>query len=217
MKISRWSAKKAGASIIALLASAACNQPTLQANTSTNPTLINAIARANISPTTGTASPSLAQSLSADDAAEKVENALENNSTLKAFDLDADDEGKTIVIKGRVQNQSQKALAETVAKQTAPGFSLVNRITIAPANTASTTGTASSSVAQSIGIDDAAEKVEKALENNSTLKAFDLDAEDEGKTIVLKGRVQNQSQKTLAETVAKQTAPGFSLVNRITF
>lgn len=75
---------------------------------------------------------------------------------------------------------------------------------------------ASSSVAQSLSVDDAAEKVEKALENNSTLKAFDLDADDEKNTIVLKGRVQNQSQKALAETVAKQTAPGFA-VNRITF
>lgn len=105
----------------------ACGQPALQENPAAN----SAPATTNpaTNPAPATTNPTTAQTLSADDAAEKVENAIENDATLKPFDLDADDEGNTIVIKGRVQNESQKALAENIAKQTAPGFTIVNRIT----------------------------------------------------------------------------------------
>lgn len=70
------------------------------------------------------------QTLSADDAAERVEDALENDPTLKPFDLDADDEGNEIILEGTVKDASHKALAEDIAKRTAPGFTIINRIKI---------------------------------------------------------------------------------------
>jgi len=77
-----------------------------------------------------TATAPSSQAADADDAADAVEDALENDTTLKPFDLDADDEGNNIVLTGKVQTQEQKALAESVAKRTAPNFTVVNRITV---------------------------------------------------------------------------------------
>lgn len=72
----------------------------------------------------------IAQTKSVDDAADRVEDALENHATLKSFDLDADDEGNAIAIEGTVKDETQRTLAEEVAKQTAPGFTIINRIKI---------------------------------------------------------------------------------------
>lgn len=82
------------------------------------------------SPTAPTTTAQANPNESADDAAERVENALENDPTLAPFDLDADDRGNAIVIKGRVQNESQRALAEQIATQTAPGFEIINEVAV---------------------------------------------------------------------------------------
>jgi ABC-type transport system substrate-binding protein len=126
MMIPLWKTKGVTISIIAFLALVACGQPAVQENPATNPAPATN-APVNTAPTT--TNPNTSQSVSVDDAAEKVENALDNNPTLKAFDLDADDEGNAIVLTGRVQNEVQRTLAENVAKEVAPGFAIVNRIT----------------------------------------------------------------------------------------
>jgi hypothetical protein len=66
----------------------------------------------------------------ADDAAEKVEEAIDTHPTLKPFDLDAEDQGNEIVLTGTVREASHKALAEQIAKETARGFAIVNRLVI---------------------------------------------------------------------------------------
>ncbi|MBD2018864.1 BON domain-containing protein [Leptolyngbya sp. FACHB-36] len=66
----------------------------------------------------------------AEEAAKRVDDALDSSLTLQSFDLDADGEGTSILLTGRVQTVLQKALAETIAKQTAPDFAIVNRLTI---------------------------------------------------------------------------------------
>jgi hypothetical protein len=44
--------------------------------------------------------------------------------------LDADDRDNSIVLTGRVQTAEQKALAEQIARQTAPNISINNEIVI---------------------------------------------------------------------------------------
>lgn len=66
----------------------------------------------------------------AEEAAQRVDDALDSNLTLQSFDLDADGEGTSILLTGRVQTALQKALAETIAKRTAPDFAIVNRLTV---------------------------------------------------------------------------------------
>jgi osmotically-inducible protein OsmY len=118
MNSSRKLISLAGSGIIAALALTGCNQPTPQA------TIPSTSAPTTNVPATNTTAPTI----SADDAADRVDDALDDNSTLRVFDLDADDENSVIVLKGQVQNQSQKDLAQTIATQAAPGISIVNRI-----------------------------------------------------------------------------------------
>lgn len=71
-----------------------------------------------------------AQTVSADDAADRVDDVLDDHPSLKQFDVDAEDEGNAIVLTGRVREASQRQLAEEVAKQAAPGFTIINRINV---------------------------------------------------------------------------------------
>jgi osmotically-inducible protein OsmY len=107
-----------GSGFIAALALTGCNQPTPQTTIPSN-----SAPTAN-APATNTTAPTI----SVDDAADRVDDALDNDANLRVFDLDVDDENDVIVLKGQVQNQSQKDLAQTIATQAAPGFSIVNRI-----------------------------------------------------------------------------------------
>jgi hypothetical protein len=125
MTANNWQTKAIGAIAIASLLLTACNQqpPLSDRQTPANPAITTA-PNNNTSATT----PNGDRVLNADDAAERVGDILDKDPTLKAFDLDADDEGNTIVLTGRVQNASQKQLAQTLSQQVAAGFSIVNRI-----------------------------------------------------------------------------------------
>jgi hypothetical protein len=65
--------------------------------------------------------------------ADLIERAFERDNVLRRFDLDADSEGGRtgyIEIEGRVRNASQRNRAYDLARRTAPGYRIVNRITI---------------------------------------------------------------------------------------
>src|SRR5688500_12771328 len=53
--------------------------------------------------------------MSADEADDRVEDALRADTSLAAFSLDADDERGNVVIEGTVATEAQKAQAATVA------------------------------------------------------------------------------------------------------
>ena len=94
--------------------------PTTATENTTAPT-----AAAPATPTAQTA-----QNQDIDDIADRVEEALDSDATLKPFDLDAEDRDNSIVLTGRVQTAEQKALAEQIARQTAPNISINNQIVI---------------------------------------------------------------------------------------
>ena len=94
--------------------------PTTATENSTAPT-------ASVPATTTAQTP---QNQDIDDIADRVEEALDSDGTLKQFDLGADDRDNSIVLTGRVQTAEQKALAEQIARQTAPNISLNNQIVL---------------------------------------------------------------------------------------
>jgi len=104
-------------------------------------------------------------------------------------------------------NTSQTTVPSTSAPTTATGN------TSAP--TASSPATTTAQTPQNQDIDDIADRVEDSLDSDSTLKQFDLDADDRDNSIVLTGRVQTAEQKALAEQIARQTAPNISINNEI--
>ncbi len=66
----------------------------------------------------------------ADTAAERIEDLLEADATLKSFDLEADEEDNRVVLKGEVKTPEQKTLAENIARENAGGQTIDSKITV---------------------------------------------------------------------------------------
>ena len=121
-------------STVAVLGLGACTPPNTSQTTvpsTSAPTTAteNTTAPTASAPATTTAQQT-PQNQDIDDIADRVEEALDSDATLKQFDLDADDRDNSIVLTGRVQTAEQKALAEQIARQNAPNISLNNQIVI---------------------------------------------------------------------------------------
>ena len=142
----------------------------------------------------------------ADRVDDRVEVALSTDATLRGFGLDADDDNGRIVLKGAVRTEAQKTAAADVATRVAAGLSIDNRIRV-DANARMSDNP--------IDVDDVEEQVEKAFEDDSTLKAFDIDVDEDNGQIVLEGTVRTAQAKTLAEQVAKRIAGTVTVTNRI--
>ena len=205
--------KKIAIGAVVLLGLAGCNQGNTTAGSGNAPTN-DTTAPSSTAPVNST-STNVSQSntpLNADRAEGAIENALEADTKLRAFDLDADDNNGAIALKGTVQTTEERALAEEIAKRTAPGISINNQIRVA-----ATGSTRLSQIGKPpANADEAENLVSNAFEADATLKPLDIEADEaNGKGILLKGTVQTADQKTLAENIAKQVAPGFSINNQI--
>jgi|SRR5688572_4482931 len=142
---------------------------------------------------------------SADDRDDAVERALDADAGLQAFALDADDDDGRIVLKGRVQTAAQRDLAGQVAAREAAGITVDNRIRV---DAAVRTG------ARPVDVDDIEDQVEDALEADSTLRALNLDVDEEDGQLVLEGTATS-AQRAAAEAHAKRLAGTVTVVNRI--
>ena len=121
-------------STVAILGLGACTPPNTSQTTvpsTSAPTTAteNTTAPTASAPATTTAQQT-PQNQDIDDIADRVEEALDSDATLKQFDLDADDRDNSIVLTGRVQTAEQKALAEQIARQSAANVSINNQTVI---------------------------------------------------------------------------------------
>jgi osmotically-inducible protein OsmY len=150
------------------------------------------------------ATPSTPSAESADD---RVEVALSTDANLRGFGLDADESSGRIVLKGAVRTEEQKSQAAQVAASVAPGVTIDNRIRVE--------ATARMRTSDPIDVDALEEQVENALEDDATLRPFDLEVDEDDGQIVITGNVQTAAHKTLADEIAKRLAGTVTVVNRI--
>lgn len=143
--------------------------------------------------------------LTADEGERSVRTALRADPALTAFRLDTDDEGGRIVLEGDVETEAQKTQAAEIAARTAPGLTIDNQIRVV------TTGRKT----PNIDADEAEDRIEDAFEADSTLRAFDLDADDMENRVVLKGTVPTAAHRSQAEAIAKRIAPALRIDNQI--
>jgi osmotically-inducible protein OsmY len=136
---------------------------------------------------------------------DRVEVALSTDSTLRGFGLDADEDDGRVVLKGAVRTEAQKQAAAQVATGVASGVAIDNRIRV-EANARMSNDTPD--------VDDVEEQVEKAFEDDATLKPLNLDVDEDNGQIVLQGNA-TAAQKTAAEEIAKRIAGTVTVVNRI--
>jgi len=120
-------------STVAILGLCACTTPNTSQTTvpsTSAPTTATENTTAPTASAPATTTAPTPQNQDIDDIADRVEEALDSDVTLKQFDLDVDDQDNSIVLTGRVQTAEQKALAEQIARQTAANVSLNNQIVI---------------------------------------------------------------------------------------
>ena len=133
MQLLKLLVKGISVSTVAVLGLGACNPPNTPQTTvpsTSAPTTVTGNTTAPTASAPATTTAQTPQNQDIDDIADRVEEALDSDGTLKQFNLDADDQDNSIVLTGRVQTAEQKALAEQIARQTAPNISLNNQIVI---------------------------------------------------------------------------------------
>jgi hyperosmotically inducible protein len=150
------------------------------------------------------ATPSTPSAESADD---RVEVALSTDANLRGFGLDADESSGRIVLKGAVRTEEQKAQAAQIAAGIAPGVTIDNRIRVEANARLKTT--------DPVDVDALEEQIENALEDDATLRPFDLEVDEDDGQIVITGNVRSADQKALADQIAKRLAGTVTVVNRV--
>ncbi len=68
----------------------------------------------------------------ADEAEERVENALEADAVLGPFDLEVDEDDGRIIISGNVRTADQKSQVEAIARRIAGTITVENRVSVRP-------------------------------------------------------------------------------------
>jgi hyperosmotically inducible protein len=143
------------------------------------------------------------------DVKDAVNTSMTRNN-LGVVNVSQDRDKGVITLTGDVETPDQKAQAESVAAQAAPGYSIANEIGVRPIGQES----------QAKAVDS---NLDHAIENNfkASLKAHkDLDDQNisydaENGTLVLKGSVKSPSQKVEAQKLAKAVPNVKEVVNEI--
>lgn len=142
---------------------------------------------------------------SAEDRDDVVERALDGDSTLQVFGLDADDDDNRIVLKGAVRTADQKDLAARIATREAAGVAVDNRIRVDP----------NARATRPVDVDEIEDNVEDALDADSTLRGLNLDVDEDNGQIVLEGTVRTAAQRATVDSIAKRLAGNVKVVNRL--
>lgn len=147
-----------------------------------------------------------AATVEADDVDDRVEVALANDSTLRRYGLDVDDDDNRVVLKGTVRTEAEKAHAQTVAGGLAAGLTIENRIRVDAGAAGSDNVT---------DVDDLEDQIEDAIEADSVFRGHDVEVDEDNGRIVLEGKVP-AAVKTAAEALARRMAGAVEVVSRIT-
>lgn len=143
------------------------------------------------------------------DVKDDVNNAMTRNN-LGVVKVAQDRDKGVITLSGDVETADQKAQAESVAKQAAPGYAISDEIGVRPIGAESQAKSVDSNLDSAIQDNyKAALKAHKALDDQS----ISYDAKNG--TLVLKGSVKTSAQRNEANTLAKNIPNVKEVVNEI--
>ena len=138
-----------------------------------------------------------------------VENALKSNN-LSDVSVSQDRDKGVITLTGDVQSQDQKNQAESVANQTATGYTVADEIGVRPS------GDTSQAKAVASDTDSAIEdNFKAAIKAHKDLDDQSISCNAKNGTLVLKGSVKTAAQKAQAFRLAKKVPNVQQVVNEI--
>jgi hyperosmotically inducible protein len=143
------------------------------------------------------------------DVKDAVNSALTSNN-LGIVSVSQDREKGLITLTGDVESQDKKELAESVAKQAAPGYVIANQIGVRPPGAESQAKAVASSLDS--GIED---NYKAALQAHKNLDAQSISYSATNGSLVLKGSVKTQAQRNEANKLARAVPNVKEVVNKI--
>ena len=138
-----------------------------------------------------------------------VNSALTSNN-LGVVSVSQDREKGVITLTGDVESQDKKELAESVAKQAAPGYAIANQIGVRPPGAESQAKAVASSLDS--GIED---NYKAALKAHKNLDDQSISYSAKNGTLVLKGSVKTKAQRNEAKKLARAVPNVKQVVNEI--
>lgn len=137
-----------------------------------------------------------------------VTNSL-SSANLNSVSVSQDQDKGVITLTGNVPSDGLKSQAETLAKQSAPDYTIADELGVRPAGDDNAGAVASN-------LDSAIEDNFKAsIKANNNLDDQSIHAKAKNGTLVLKGSVRTLEQKKEAESLAKQVPNVQQVVNEL--
>jgi hyperosmotically inducible protein len=143
------------------------------------------------------------------DVKDAVDTAMTRNN-LGVVKVAQDRDKGVLTLTGDVESAGQKAQAESVAKQVAPGYSISNEIGVRPVGAESQAKAVDSSLDSAIQ-----DNYKAALKAHENLDDQSISYDAKNGTLVLKGSVKTQAQKSEANKLAKAIPNVKEVVNEI--
>jgi hyperosmotically inducible protein len=143
------------------------------------------------------------------DVKDAINSALTSNN-LGVVSVSQDREKGVITLTGDVESQDKKELAESVAKQAAPGYVIANQIGVRPPGAESQAKAVASSLDS--GIED---NYKAALQAHKNLGAQSISYSATNGSLVLKGSVKTKAQRNEANKLARAVPNVKKVVNEI--
>ena len=141
-----------------------------------------------------------------------VYNALDKND-LHSINVAQDRGAGTITLPGVVGSLAVRQKAEEIAKQSAPGYQIADKIQVQDVGLQDDIDAAKQKAQLDSSIED---KVKAKLADDPDLKSEKIECMAYHGTITLKGTVKSQDQRRQAEDLAKQIPEVQHVVNRLT-
>jgi hyperosmotically inducible protein len=138
-----------------------------------------------------------------------VTNSLTSNN-LSSVDVSQDRDKGVMTLSGNVNSGDQKSLAESLAKQAAPDYTVANEIGVRPPDEKSQAGAVASSLDS--GIED---NFKASIKGHANLDDQSIHAKSKNGTLVLTGSVKTSAQKKEAGKLAKKVPNVQQVVNEL--
>jgi hyperosmotically inducible protein len=135
-----------------------------------------------------------------------------NGHELHSIDVFQDRRKGEITLRGIVGSPDQKASAETLAQQAAPGYAIKNQIQVQSAGLEDLEKSAQKNSTLDSAIED---KFKASIETNPRLEKRKIQYSADNGTLYLKGTVKSEKEKREAEDLAKKVPQVQHVVNDI--
>jgi hyperosmotically inducible protein len=138
-----------------------------------------------------------------------VTSSLNSNNNLSSVDVSQDRDKGVMTLTGKVASEDARQQAETLAKQAAPDYTIVDEIGVRPPD-AQNAGPVASNLDS--GIED---NFKAAIKANPNLNDQSIHASVKNGTLVITGSVKTASQKAEVSTLANQVPYVRQVVNEL--